>query len=155
MFNQCSVRIEIQLPSELDVELEGQNGGVTVTGLDGDLELETTNGTIAVEESSGRLTLETTNGRIELSDVTSTTVDAETTNGGVRLEFSAAPDSVSARSTNGEISVRVPDDDESYRVDANTTNGRVDTADIRTDPDSDRSITVHTTNGRVTVEQAR
>ncbi|GGE95506.1 DUF4097 family beta strand repeat-containing protein [Mycetocola zhadangensis] len=154
LFNRCSVRIEVQLPAELDVEAEGQNGGISASELDGDLDLSTTNGTVSVEQASGRLMLETTNGRIELTDVTSTDVEAETTNGAVLLAFTEAPDAVSARSTNGEISVRVPDDDESYRVDADTTNGKVNTADIRTDPDSDRSITARTTNGRVTVEQA-
>ncbi|MCP2031077.1 hypothetical protein L1277_001168 [Okibacterium sp. HSC-33S16] len=154
LFNRCSVRVEVLLPAELDVELDGQNGSVTATGLDGNLDLSTTNGTLRIEESSGRLDLETTNGRIELADASSPNVDAETTNGTVQMQFSAAPDVVSARSTNGEISVSVPDDDESYRVDADTTNGKVDTADIRTDPDADRSITARTTNGRVTVEQA-
>jgi hypothetical protein len=154
VFNRCSVRVEVLVPAELDVEVDGENGGVTATGLDGDLDLSTTNGTLRVEDSSGRLDLETTNGRIEGTDLSSANVDAETTNGPVLMEFGAAPDVVSARSTNGEISVSVPDDGESYRVDANTTNGKVDTADIRTDPDAERSITAHTTNGRVTVEQA-
>ncbi|MFU8947481.1 DUF4097 family beta strand repeat-containing protein [Mycetocola zhadangensis] len=153
VFNRCSVRIDIQLPAEVDVESDGQNGGVTATGLAGDLDLSTTNGTLLMKDTSGRLDLETTNGRIELSDVTSTEVAAETTNGAVRMEFADAPNTVSARSTNGEISVSVPNDGQSYRVDADTTNGRVDTADIRTDPDADRSITARTTNGRVTVEQ--
>ena len=154
VFNRCAVRIDVELPENLDVESDGENGGITATGLGGELELSTTNGTISIEESSGRLSLETTNGRIELSDVTSTEVEAETTNGAVRMEFTEAPDTVSARSTNGEVSIRVPDDNESYRVDATTTNGKVDTADIRTDPDSDRSITARTTNRRVAVEQA-
>ena len=154
LFNRCSVRIDIQLPAGLDVDVEGQNGGISATELDGDLDLSTTNGTLSIEEASGRLSLETTNGRIELTDVTSTEVEAETTNGAVRMAFTDAPNTVNAQSTNGEISVRVPDDGESYRVDANTTNGKVDTADIRTDPDADRSITARTTNGRVAVEQA-
>jgi hypothetical protein len=154
IFNRCSVRVEVLLPAELDGEVNGENGSVTAAGLDGALNLSTTNGTLRIEESSGRLDLETTKGRIEGSDLGSANVDAETTNGAVRMEFSSAPDEVSARSTNGEISVTVPDDGESYRVDANTTNGKVDTADIRTDPDADRSITARTTNGRVTVEQA-
>lgn len=155
VFNRCSVRIEVALPAELDVTTDGQNGTVTATDLDGDLDLSTTNGAILVDAASGALELGTTNGRIELTDGTSTEVDAETTNGPVRLAFVEPPEDVSARSTNGEILVRVPDDDESYRVDANTTNGRVETTNIPTDPDSDRSISANTTNGRVTVEQER
>jgi hypothetical protein len=155
VLNRCSVRIDVELPAELDVELTGQNGRITATDLEGDLDLSTTNGAISIDASSGTVTAGTTNGRIELTDTTSANVDVTATNGSVRLEFTAAPDTVSARSTNGEVTVRVPDDGESYRVDADTTNGDVDTADVRTDPDSDRSISVRTTNGRVAIEQAR
>ena len=154
VFNRCSVRIEVTLPADLDVTSDGQNGSVTASSLDGDLDLSTTNGSILVNKASGVLDLGTTNGRIELTDSRSREVEAETTNGAVRLEFAEAPEQVSAESTNGEILVRVPDDNQSSRVEADTTNGSVETADILTDPDSDRSISANTTNGRVTIEQA-
>jgi DUF4097 and DUF4098 domain-containing protein YvlB len=80
-------------------------------------------------------------------------VTVVTTNGGVDLRFAQAPDQVQANTTNGSVTVRLPDT-EAYRVDAQTVNGRVDTQNVATDPDSQHTITVETVNGGVTVEHA-
>ena len=154
-FNNCRVRIEVSLPPGLDVTAEGQNGSISADDLTGFLDLSTTNGAIEVDGSSGELVLHTTNGRIELDDATSADVQAQTTNGAVHLSFSDAPDTVQANSTNGEIRVIVPDDGTEYFVDANTTNGRIDTEDVPGDRRSDRTITAETTNGAVTIETSR
>jgi DUF4097 and DUF4098 domain-containing protein YvlB len=57
---------------------------------------------------------------------------------------------VDARSTNGDVTVAVPDSG-TYSVSAHTTNGAVDTSNIRTDPAAASRITVETTNGAVRV----
>lgn len=155
LFNRCRVRIEVAVPPDLDVTVGGKNGGITAEGLDGDLTLSTTNGSIEVAESNGILMLHSTNGRIEVQDSASTEVQAETTNGGVLLAFADAPEDVSANSTNGEIRIAVPDDGTEYFVDADTTNGRVDTADVPGDRRADSTITAHTTNGDITVETTK
>ncbi|MET1051902.1 MAG: DUF4097 family beta strand repeat-containing protein [Mycetocola sp.] len=150
--NRCQVRVEVALPADVDVTVRGQNGAIIADELRGDLDLATTNGAIEVEESSGALVLHTTNGRVELDDSRSAEVQAQTTNGTVELSFAAAPEEVTATSTNGQIRIEVPDDGTEYFVDANTTNGNVDTEDVPGDRRANRTITANTTNGAVTIE---
>ncbi|MET0933157.1 MAG: DUF4097 family beta strand repeat-containing protein [Mycetocola sp.] len=152
LVNRCRVRIEVALPADLDVTVAGRNGAITAENLTGDLDLSTTNGSIEVDESSGALVLHSTNGRIELEDSASTEVRAQTTNGAVHLSFAEAPDEVTANSTNGEIRIVVPDDGTEYFIEADTTNGRVDTEDVPGDRRANRTITAGTTNGGVTIE---
>ena len=150
-FGFCSVDLTIRLPADVPVTVLARNGRLSTTGLTGSLELETTNGRIQTDGSRGDLDLRTTNGGIEVRDSSSGRVSATTTNGGVELEFVDPPSDVEARSTNGRIVVRVPDDGEAYRVDARTTNGDVDSGTVPTEPSARRSITAATTNGTVTV----
>ncbi|MET4638089.1 DUF4097 family beta strand repeat-containing protein [Mycetocola sp. 2940] len=152
LFNRCRVRIEVALPADLDVTVSGRNGAITAEELTGELTLSTTNGSIEVDRSVGALVLRSTNGRIELEDSASTEVRAQTTNGAVQLSFAEAPDEVTANSTNGAIHIEVPDDGTEYFIDANTTNGRVDTEDVPGDRRATRTITAGTTNGGITIE---
>lgn len=154
-FNRCRVRIEVALPADLDVMVQGRNGAITAENLTGDLDLTTTNGSIEVESSGGALVLQSTNGRIQLEDSASADVQAQTTNGAVHLSFAEAPDDVTANSTNGEIRIEVPDDGTEYFIDADTTNGRVDTGDVPGDRRADHTITADTTNGGITIETSR
>jgi hypothetical protein len=62
----------------------------------------------------------------------------------------SAPASLSARSSNGAIEVRLPPDSGPYAVETSTSNGTVST-DIRTDPAAPLSISLQTSNGDITV----
>ncbi len=148
----CSVDLTVRLPATLPLNVVAQNGRISATGLIGALDLETTNGAILTEGSRGDLELRTANGAIEVRDSGSRRVAATTTNGRVELAFLDPPSFAQARSTNGAITVRLPDDGASYRVDARTTNGDIDTRSVPSDPSSRRSITAVTTNGKVTIE---
>jgi DUF4097 and DUF4098 domain-containing protein YvlB len=143
----------VTLPASADLRVVGRNGKVTVEGLTGDVDVTTTNGALELSDLSGRLSLRTTNGAIELEDSTSTEVVAGTTNGGVEVDLVDPPRSVDVTSTNGGITVRVPAD-ETYYVDARTTNGAVRTDGVRTDRSAAREIVARTTNGGITVEPA-
>ena len=151
-FGFCSVELTVRLPAAVPLTVVAQNGRLTATGLTGTLDLETTNGAIRIAGSRGDLALRTTNGAIDVRDSSSRRATATTTNGGVELDFLDPPTSVEARSTNGAITVRLPADGVTYRVDARTTNGEIDSGSVPTDPSSRRSITAATTNGKVTVE---
>ena len=151
-FGFCSVKLTVRLPAALPLNVVAQNGRLTAAGLTGALDLETTNGAILTEGSRGDLKLQTTNGAIDVRDSSSRRVTATTTNGGVELDFLDPPSAVEARSTNGALTVRVPADGVTYRVDARTTNGEIETGSVPSDPSSRRSLTAATTNGKVTVE---
>ncbi len=154
-FNRCALRVEVEMPESLPLTVDGKNGRLVAERLTGQVQLETTNGGIDARTMSGDLDLRTTSGGIRVENSRSAEVSAETTNGNVDLDFARAPDSVNARSTNGPITVRVPDDGEDYFVAADTTNGSVDTDTVPSDRQADRMITADTTNGNVTIERTR
>ncbi|TFC53196.1 hypothetical protein E3O47_03765 [Cryobacterium sp. TMT2-17-1] len=70
----------------------------------------------------------------------------------VKLDFLDPSTSAEARSTNGAITVGLPADGVTYRVDARATNGESDSGSVPSDSSSRRSITAATANGKVTVE---
>lgn len=154
-FNRCSLRVAVELPESLPLTVDGRNGRLVAERLTGQVQLETTNGGIDARTMSGDLDLRTTNGGIRVENSRSAEVSAETTNGNVDLDFSRAPETVDARSTNGPIAVRVPDDGENYFVTADTTNGNVDADTVPSDRQAERVITAETTNGNVTIERTR
>jgi hypothetical protein len=150
-FSICSVEVTIELPADVDLDIVGTNGRVSIDGVTGAIDVVTTNGGIEVTESEGDLSLSTTNGSVTVSDASSTEVVAATTNGAVNLSFTAAPDQVEARTTNGSVAIRLPDDGEPYAIDAETTNGSVDLIRVTNDPDANRAITAHSVNGSVEI----
>lgn len=153
-FARCSIDITVSAPRSADLTLTSTNGAITISDLTGSATIETTNGRIDTRNLTGTLDLRTTNGAIRATGCDSDDVIARTTNGAVDLDFTQAPGSVEAKSTNGSISVRVPDD-VTYSVEARTVNGRVDTNDVGSDPKAERKITAETVNGSITVKPAR
>ena len=91
----------------------------------------------------------TSNGRIEGDDLNGDGIRAETSNGAIDLSLGVAQD-VEARTSNGAIELSVPAD--SYRVTADTSNGRVDVG-VANDPDGRFTLDLHTSNGSITVEE--
>jgi DUF4097 and DUF4098 domain-containing protein YvlB len=150
-FSRCSLEITISAPATVDLTVASTNGAIGVSDLTGSVRVETTNGRIDTRNLIGTLDLRTTNGAIRVAGCESDDVVAQTTNGAVDLHFTQAPSTVEARSTNGSITVRVPDD-VTYFVEAHTVNGRVDTNDIGSDRKAERTITAETINGGVTVK---
>ena len=147
----CWVDYEIQVPRDLRIVIDGDNGSIDVTGSTAQMTIDSDNGSIRVRGASGRLDLTNDNGRIEATELRSPVVTADSDNGRIQLEFAAAPTTVVATTDNGSVLVVVPDDGTAYNVDASTDNGSEDTDDVNQDPDSDRTISVRSDNGSVTV----
>lgn len=152
-FVRCTLRLDVSVPAAVNVDVEGRNGSITATDLTGDLRLHTTNGAIETTQTRGPLRLTTTNGAVRVNESRSNRVTARTTNGAVQLDFTSAPTTVEAVSTNGAVTVRVPTTGVAYYVDARTTNGNVDTATVPSDRTATRTITAETTNGSVTIAE--
>jgi len=137
----------IKVPAGVAVDITNTNGSLRLTGLDA-----------AVE---GR----TSNGRIQAEALTSPSVDVSTTNGRVLIDY-ARPlietDEVVIDSTNGGVTLRVPDASR-LSLSADLTNGEFDVADLpvqRAESSSRRhfdgtlngggaSVRMSTTNGSV------
>ena len=150
-FTFCSLAVTVEMPASLPLVARAENGGVSAVDLTGRLELTTTNGNLGATGTRDQVELRTTNGAIRVTGSESERLIATTTNGSVDLDFASAPVSVEAQSTNGGITVRVPEDEETYFVDASTTNGNVDTSSVNTSRTAERTITAKTTNGAVRV----
>lgn len=107
------VSFRLRVPRASNLDLEANNGGISVEGVVGDIAFETTNGGIGLEDVGGYVHGETTNGgvKVELSGSSweGSGLDVETTNGGVKM---LVPDSYNARletgTVNGGIEVDFP-----------------------------------------------
>ncbi|PZS26587.1 MAG: hypothetical protein DLM59_18030 [Pseudonocardiales bacterium] len=149
----CSFKVTVALPPALPLTMHVREGNISATGLTGPLELGATNGDITASGAHGRLDLRTTNGHILVLGATSQHVNAATTNGDVELVFLRPPTTVSATSTNGNVTVRVPARSVTYLVSTRTLNGLSDIS-LPSDRTSTRTLTAQTTNGIVTIAPA-
>lgn len=103
-----SVSYKLRVPRHIAANLRTENGGIAVANIDGALKADTTNGGLSLRSLAG-------------------TVHAETTNGGVDVTLAGDRwhgDGLFAKSTNGGISVRVPDHFAAHLV-ASTVNGGI------------------------------
>jgi hypothetical protein len=77
-------------------------------------------------------------------------VDVAVNGGQVDMSFDAAPHHIKAEANGGHINITVPNDSVGYVVDTHTNGGSTNVG-IRTDPASDRTITVETNGGDIDV----
>jgi DUF4097 and DUF4098 domain-containing protein YvlB len=121
----------VKLPRKFlyDMDVETKNGRVSL----GEFEcrmvrVETSNGRIDLDNIRGLITeLETSNGRIDLSGVTQR-LSAKTSNGGVTVipRKIAGDSQYDLTTSNGAIEVQVADADKvGYHIDAKTSQGRI------------------------------
>lgn len=147
----CEVAYRIEVPSDIArLGVDGNNGSIVLTDIDGDVRLSTDNGRVEMSRLSGSVFARSDNGRIVGSELTSTAVDAESDNGRVELHFLEPPDTVIARSDNGRVEVVVPPVEDNYNVSLHSDNGS-ENLEIAHDPDSARVIVAESDNGSVTV----
>ena len=131
-FDRCSVGFEVTVPEGVAVDVETDNGRIDLAGVAGRVDVETDNGTITGD------------------GLASTAVRARTDNGRIDLVFAAVPAEVTASTDNGAVAIQFPDDGDAHAVSAASDNGAVD-VDVRTDPTSDRHVTIETDNGAIDV----
>lgn len=104
-----SVSYEVHVPRRTRLALEASNGGLRLEGLSGEVDASTSNGGISLTGGAGR-------------------VRGETTNGGLRVELTGrswAGEGVDLRTTNGGVTIRVPEG-YSARLETGTVNGGMD-----------------------------
>lgn len=119
-----ATQMVLYVPDHLRGVVETTNGEIFADDMHGDLEVSSTNGSIEVSRGSGTVTAGTTNGEIRVVDHLGS-VDLATTNGEVEMDLILPAGGFGyASSTNGEISLRIPDDT-TASLDARTTNGGI------------------------------
>jgi hypothetical protein len=143
-----SVGFVLEVPRSIDLDLTSTNGGISISGVEGDLELSTTNGGLSLSAVAGAVRGRTTNGGVVVTldgtEWRGSGVDLQTTNGGVRLEV---PERYNARLETGTVNGGMHFD---FPV---TVQGRISrrlSADLGA---GGAPIRVRTTNGGVTVSR--
>ena len=99
-----SVSFRINVPKRTNLDLNANNGGITITGVNGTIRFDTTNGGVRLSDLAGDVRGETRNGgvtvQLEGQRWDGAGLDVETTNGGVTL---AIPDGYNADLTTGTV----------------------------------------------------
>jgi DUF4097 and DUF4098 domain-containing protein YvlB len=146
----CRVTYRIEVPRDLTIDIDSDDGRVGVSDVDGDLTIQSDNGAIELSGSTGTISVDSDNGRISGSNLRSPVTDARSNNGRIELSYSEPPDMVTANGDNGSIEVVVPEIDGGYDVTADSSNGGVDPF-IHDNPESPHQIRLSTDNGSITV----
>ena len=130
--NRCKADIDLAIPFDADVVVQGDSGD------------------ISAERLAGHLKLTTDSGDVTAHDLNAISVAATTNAGDVDVAFTTQPVSVSANSNSGDVLVTVPAHGE-YRVDATTAAGDVAVEGVLRNDRALRSISATADAGDVTV----
>lgn len=183
VFSSRGAAVELEVPAGSVLELRTNNGPISTTGMTGkvtaqssngailvegsrgELDLRTSNGKITVDGGQDRLTLQTSNGKIEIKSPRAL-VSAHTSNGAIHFAGRLAEGEHSLRTSNGKIVLTLPDDAH-FRVDAQTSNGKIISSfalnlpEITTKShvrgvvgdDPATTVKMHTSNGNIEIQK--
>jgi hypothetical protein len=148
--SRCSIRYTVTVPPTVNVEAETSSGNVRMRNVTGSLDLTTTSGDVSINGATGSLKVRSTSGDLSTDELASTRVDINSTSGNVDLKFTTAPDDLIVESTSGDVTVKVPNDAQAYRVSVQTTSGE-QRVTVDQSQRAGRAISVHATSGDVTI----
>jgi hypothetical protein len=143
---------ELRVPAAIDIQVRDASGDIRLSGVQGSVDLRSDGGAISVQGGSGTARLHTDDGAILAGGLRATDVDASSGSGRIAIQLTVVPRQVVARSRDGDVQVVVPAGPQAYRVDATTTDGKVNTA-LPTDPDSPVRITASSGSGDVVLRR--
>ncbi len=161
----CDSDFEIAVPAGIVVEARTSSGDIQAIGLHERATLHSSSGDVQAEEMAGPLDLSTSSGDVDAVNVSGDAamrtssgdvdgvslggdrVEARTGSGDVTLDFTESPREVSAQTSSGDATVKVPDESGiEYRVEVESDSGD-DTNDVASDPNAARTITARTNSG--------
>ncbi len=130
----ASVSFDIQMPKELSVAVKTHNGGVSVSGIEGDCKLETHNGSVKVNSHSRKVDVETHNGGVRIA-ASPEELRLVTHNGSIHAELGGDQNVVGTIAThNGGVTIAMSES-MSANFDCTTHNGyispRLELSDVR------------------------
>lgn len=147
-----SVSYEIHVPRATNLKLTAYNGGIGISGVEGNLEFETHNGGVSVSDVAGNVKGRTTNGGLSVklsgSSWKGSGLDVQTTNGGVSLSL---PENYAARIETGTVNGGFKSDINALNIEQDE-KGRPRNKRISTDLNGGGAlIRVITTNGGIKI----
>jgi len=126
-FHSRSVRVELAVPRESDLNLHSGDGNIRVSGVKGSLRLDSGDGELEVREGEGPLNANTRDGNIRVHGVFSA-LDVHTGDGNIDADAETGSKMSSGwvlRTGDGNVVMRLPDNF-AAELDAHTGDGRVD-----------------------------
>jgi hypothetical protein len=148
--NDCSVDFVITVPSAVTVDALDDVGGISVRGLSGHEQLHTDVGEVLVNGVSASSVLATASaGTVRLQDVSARALTLRSDTGGVVADLSSVPQSVVARSSDGDVNLTVPA--AAYALHVHTDVGSQHVTGIIAESDAPRSITASSDDGDVRI----
>lgn len=165
----CDAAFDLQVPAGTAVDLHTSSGDVAASGLRADATLTTDSGRVSATDVvgsvqagtssgdvvlsgvTGDLDLRLSSGSVEVADSAAAHVTARTSSGDVRLDLRSDAEAIDAHTSSGQVAIKLPDTPSvAYRLDLRTGSGST-SGEVRTDPDSPRTITATSSSGNVSV----
>lgn len=104
----CSVKLELDVPPEIEIQIVGTSGSTAVSGTTGRLDLTSTSGSTTLTDVGGTLWARTGSGSISGTGLTSRTADVGANSGALDIAFAAPPEKVTAKVGSGAVTIGVP-----------------------------------------------
>ncbi|MFE6813922.1 DUF4097 family beta strand repeat-containing protein [Streptomyces sp. NPDC057677] len=147
--SNCDALHRIQVPRDVAVTVDNDNGRVTADGFATPMKVRSDNGDVRVREAGGPLDIGTENGDVTVDPgATAAEVVARSDNGDVRIALGTVPRRVDVVTDNGDVHVSVPTAE--YEVTGASDNGDV-RIDVPRRDKSGHSVNVRSDNGDVSV----
>jgi len=148
----CSVGYVIRVPRPLTVRVSDKVGTVRLQSLSGQVTVHSSVGDIDLGSLSGPVEATGSTGTIHGQGVSSARATLRMSAGTIDVTFSAAPAAITATTTAGSVTLRVPGS-VPYAVDASSSVGSTQISVPRS-PASPHAITARVTTGSITIEPA-
>jgi DUF4097 and DUF4098 domain-containing protein YvlB len=145
----CDVEYHVRVPPATAVRINDLVGNIRLTAVTGQVTVHTNAGGIALRSLSGAVQMSDHAGSISGTAVSSATAALSTYVGSIDISFSAAPDTVTADTSVGSITLRLPRG-VVYAVHASATVGSVHVT-VPHASSSAHSITARARTGSVTI----
>ncbi|MFE6785217.1 DUF4097 family beta strand repeat-containing protein [Streptomyces sp. NPDC057680] len=147
--SNCDALHRIQVPRDVAVTVDNDNGRVTADGFATPMKVRSDNGDVRVREAGGPLDIGTENGDVTVDPgATAAEVVARSDNGDVRIALGTVPRRLDVVTDNGDVHVSVPTAE--YEVTGASDNGDV-RIDVPRRDKSGHSVNVRSDNGDVSV----
>ncbi|MCX4980656.1 DUF4097 family beta strand repeat-containing protein [Streptomyces sp. NBC_00572] len=147
--SNCDAVHRIQVPRDVAVSVENDNGRVTAEGFATPMKVRSDNGDVVLRKAGGALDIGTDNGAVAVEDgATSPEVVARSDNGAVHIALGSVPRRVDVVTDNGDVQVSLPT--AAYKVTGASGNGEV-RIDVPRRDESKHSVNVRSDNGDVSV----
>jgi hypothetical protein len=142
---------DIRLDGVADTDLQITSGDLTVTNATGPVQIRATSGDIRVNDAKGSVKIQSTSGDIEALNAGGP-VEIRLTSGDVQASL-ATPNSVTAHTTSGDVTVNVPQEGK-YKLITSHGSGDLNIEGLENDSSSKNVIDVRAASGDVTVASA-